>query len=48
MEVLELMENQGIEPTVRTYKILVDGSSAARDISKVEAMFDDIKRKKIY
>lgn len=35
------MGNQGIEPTVGTYKILVDASLAARDISKVEAMFDD-------
>uniref|UniRef100_A0A0E0LZ23 Pentatricopeptide repeat-containing protein n=1 Tax=Oryza punctata TaxID=4537 RepID=A0A0E0LZ23_ORYPU len=39
---LRLMESEGIEPTVGTYTILIDGSPAARDISKsASEVFDE-------
>jgi len=46
-EVLRIIENEGIEGTVGTYTILVDAASAAKDIDKVESLFDETKRKNV-
>ena len=46
-EVLRIIENEGIEGTVGTYTILVDAASAAKDIGKVESLFDETKRKNV-